>query len=302
MTISQWNKSLSLGLLFFLSISYVLYGQNDTNNNALADTGSKGSAVFPKNSLFATAGFGSNMIFLGSTISQNRPFYSTGLVYGFRNSIYLSASATHIEGMDPFLAYYSAAADYKHTFNSWFDISAEISGYKPAPSLEQTLFNEFIFANFTAGFDWKILYTRISTGALFSENTTGYIQVSNSRYFQTPEFFKGRSYISFNPEINMLFGDIGTLETTTGERQESYTPPFLNTRKDPPPSNDSYSSRFGPMNFEFSLPVTLNYSKFSLEADPCYILPAFRNSTSQVPQGFTIYITASFRLFQSILK
>jgi hypothetical protein len=297
MTFLKWNKSLVMGLLFLLSVSYLLSGQNDTDNKAISENKSDTATVAQKHSLFATAGFGSNMIFLGSTITEDKPFFSTGLVYGFRNSFYLSASATHIQGMDPFAAYYSAAADYKHTFNSWLDISAEVSGYKTAPSLEQTLFNEFIFANFTSGFDWKLLYTRISAGALFSETNTGFLQVSNSRYFQTPSFFKGKSNISFNPEINLLFGEIYTMKTAAGDRRLSYSPPFIRTNKEPIPPYISYSSKFGPMNIEFSLPVTYIYGKFSLEADPCYILPAVSNNESQVPQGFTFYITASFRIF-----
>jgi hypothetical protein len=238
------------------------------------------------------------MIFLGSSISSNSPFYSTGLVYGYKNSFYLSASATHIQGIDPFVAYYSAAADYKHTFNSWFDISADLSGYRPAPSLEQTLFNPFIFTNFTAGFDWRLLYTRLSGGVLFSGKTSGFVQVSNSRYFQTPEFFRGRSFVSFNPEINILFGQIYTIKTTTGDTSLRYIPPFMRKRRYPPQPEVTYSSRFGPMDLQFSLPVTFSYNKFSLEAEPCYILPVYKKgSMIEVQQGFTIFVTASFRFF-----
>jgi hypothetical protein len=297
MTFLQRNKSLTLTLLFILSVNHILSGQADTTKTAKTENSKKADTVIKDHTLFATAGYGSNMIFLGATISQNQPFYATGLVYGFKNSFYLSASATHIQGLDPFVAYYNAAVYYKHTFNSWFDISADVSGYKTAPSLEQTLFDEFIFANFTSGFDWKILYTRLSAGALFSSKTSGFIQLSNSRYFQTPEFFKGKSYVSFNPEINMLFGDVIYMKTTSGASTLSYSTPFHHKRRDPPPPVISYTEKFGPMNFEFSLPVTFNYSKLSIEANPCYILPAYTKNLYQVPNGFTIYVTASIRFF-----
>ncbi len=285
-------------VLLFSAVSYVLTGQADTAKLGNTLSGKEDSTAIKRHSLYATAGFGSNMIFLGSSISSNNPFYSTGVVYGFKNSFYLSASVSHIQNTVPFIAYYSASADYKHTFNSWFDISAEVSGYSAAASLEQTLFSPFIFANFTAGFDWRLLYTRISGGALFSEKNTGFLQVSNSRYFQTPEFLKGRSFVSFNPGINVLFGEIYTVITQTGDTRFRYDPPFMKVKRYPTPLENTISSKFGAMDFQFSLPVTFSYDKFSLEAEPCYILPAYKKSSNtQIPRGFTFYLSASFRFF-----
>jgi len=285
-----------LPLMLSLTVSASLYGQSDTTGVVSLDSNSKSTTTIVKHSLFASAGFGSNMIFLGSTISRDDPYLATGLVYSYRNSLFLSASAAHITGIEPFFAYYSVSADYKHTFNSWLDISANISGFKANRSLEQTLFNNFIFSNFTTGFDWKILYTRISGGLLFSQSTTGFIQFSNSRYFQTPSFFKGRSFLSFYPEINLISGEIVTMKTITGTSTYGYSPPFRKFRRDIQPPLLAYSSRFGPVLLDVSLPITFTYRSLSLEADPCYILPCFKSNVMQAPKGFTFYLTASFRI------
>src|SRR5512140_2904267 len=66
-----------------------------------SDTSAEGSAVSP-HSLFAGAGYGSNMIWLGSTISKSRPYGYGALTYGFRNEFYASFSSVHLSTVDPF--------------------------------------------------------------------------------------------------------------------------------------------------------------------------------------------------------
>lgn len=244
-------------------------------------------------SLYAGAGSGSNMIYLGSTISQNQPFYSASVTYGFRNSLFASASATHIIGVNPYLTFYSLSLNYSHVFNSWFDISSDIAGYKTSESLQETLFSDFAFINLTTGFDWKLIYTKLSFGGLISEDSRGYLQIRNSRYFETPEFFKGKAMISFDPNIDILFGELVKIETITGVTKLGASPPF---RHYPNSTNESYSSKFGLMDFEFSLPVTFSYSNFSIEAEPSYILPAYTNPDYPAPKGFSFFLNAYFKI------
>ena len=281
-------------ILIFLPARF-LSGQADSVTVGKPDTVETSVVKQGKHSLYASAALGSNMVYLGSTITSNKPYYSAGLTYGYKTDFYLSASASHIQGTDPFAAFMSLSANYLHTFNKWFDISAQASGFFPAQSLKSTLFNNFVFGNFTAGFDWKILYTKVSAGALLSSTNTGFIQFSNSRYFETHSFFKGKAFVSFDPEINLLFGEIITEKTQTGEKR--YTPPFRHYRKIPPPPLVTYSERFGAMNAQFILPVAFNYGKFNLEAMPCYIVPATNKSINYISKGFTFYLTAVFKIF-----
>src|SRR4030042_7052509 len=166
-------------------------------------------------SFYASLGYGSNMIYLGSTISQNQSYGYGSLVYGFKDALYASFSAVHLAELDPFMAFYIGSLSYNHTFNSWFDISAGIYRYQFAPSLADTLFNSFFYGDLTLGFDWKILYTKVSAGSIFSEGSQGYLQVTNSRYLQTPAFGKKKAYFSFNPYLNILFGSLTRIETST---------------------------------------------------------------------------------------
>jgi hypothetical protein len=253
-------------------------------------------STYPKHSLYTGVGFGSNMIYLGSTISKDNPFYASGLTYGYRSSFFVTVSASHLNGVTPFVAFYSLSFNYSHVFNSWFDISADLSGYKASASLQETLFSDFVFSNFTAGFDWKLIYTKLSLGGLISEDSRGYLQIRNSRYFETPEFFNGKASISFDPNINILFGKLVKIETTTGITKYGSSPPFRHFKKNPNSTTESYSYKFGLMDFEFSLPVTFTYSKFSIEAEPGYILPAYSNPDYPAPKGWSFFLNAYFRI------
>jgi hypothetical protein len=274
-------------MAFSQSDTLVHPGKNSTHEN---------DSTYTTHSLYSSIGFGSNMIFLGSTISRDKPFYSAAVTYGYKNSFYASASASHIIGVNPYTAFYSLSLNYSHAFNSWFDISSSIAGYKAPLSLQETLFSDFAFINITTGFDWKLIYTKLSFGELISDARRGYIQVRNSRYFETPEFFSGKSKISFDPNINILFGDIVKIKTTSGVTRFGSSPPFRYFKKKPGSTIESYSYKFGLMDFEVSLPVTFSYSNLSIELEPSYILTSISDSDYPAPEGFTFFVNAFFRI------
>jgi hypothetical protein len=282
--------------LIMMSMPVYLYGQEHTQSLQSDETTLTSDSLTDKHTLCTGAGFGTNFIYLGSTISYSRPYYFTSLTYGFRNKLYVSASACHIDRIDPFAAFYSLSASYIHVVNSWFDISAEAAGYKTPESLQETLFNDFAFVNLTTGFDWKLLYTKLSFIALLSQENRGYIQVRNSHYFETPEFFKGKATVSFDPNINVLFGRMVNIETITGIKKTGNAPLFVQLKRNWTTTTETYSYFFGLMQAEFSIPVTFNYRKFSLEAEPLYILPAYSETEFPAPKGFSLNITAYIRI------
>jgi len=122
-------------------------------------------------SLFAGGGYGSNMIYLGSTISHNQPYGYWNVTYGYKNQFYASASAVHLSGIDPFLSFYIGALNYSHAFNSWFDIATGVYRYQVPSSLTDTLFRSFTYGDLTFGFDWKLLYSKLSVGGYFQKKT-----------------------------------------------------------------------------------------------------------------------------------
>ena len=245
--------------------------------------------------MYAGTGFGSNMVYLGTTISNDQPFGYASVSYGFKDHLYLSATGYTLSGFTPFLAYYSLDMSFNHTFNSWFDMGLSLSRYNIAESLEDTLFSSFTYANATVGFDWRILYTQVSAGGLFAEDSWFYLQARNSRYFETPAFAGGKAFFSFDPYVNLIFGTIFTIETT--EDTTTTYPGHGGWQRPPQGSSSTYSERFGLVEMDFGLPVAFSYDFFTFEVEPGYVLPFYSDTETSGAEGFIILLSAFFRIF-----
>ncbi|MFO7575510.1 MAG: hypothetical protein R6W67_10190 [Bacteroidales bacterium] len=249
--------------------------------------------------LYGGIGYGNNMIYLGSTISQGQPYAYTALSYAVSSEFYISFSSIHLSGLSPFLPINSGSITWSHIFNSWFDISAGLYGYLVAPSLRDSLFGNFLYGDLTIGFDWRILYSKISFGGLISDYSQAYLQFRNSRYFETPDIFGGRANISFDPYINIIAGTIITAETvTTTDTVFSTFPPFGRPGgRNETASETLYSRRIGLLEADIGLPVSLNFNKFTIEVEAGYILPLSSDYSAYISKGFVLMASAYFRIF-----
>ena len=159
-----------------------------------------------RHALYAGAGYGSNMIYLGSTISQNLPYGYGALSYILGGELSLTGSAFFIPAYGQSApAFGNISIYYSHDFTKWLDISTGVSRYIVRPSLTDTLFSNFNYADIKLGIDWKILYTEVSYGRFLIKDPPSYLQVRNSRYFETPSFFRGKANISFYPLCEPAF-------------------------------------------------------------------------------------------------
>ena len=218
------------------------------------------------------------------------------MIFEPADGLFFSSSASHISKTYPLVAFYNLGGSYRHTVNSWFDYAADLSYYVTPKSLQESLFSDFALINLTTGFDWKLIYTKLTISGLHSNSNSGYIQLRNSHYFSTPSFFKGSASLSFDPNINLLFGRLVRIKTTTGPARFGNAPPYVRLRKKQTNTTTTYSYVFSMMDTEFSVPVTLNFTNLSLEAEPIYLLPAYSNSDYPAPKGFSLNITAYFRI------
>jgi hypothetical protein len=292
----RYYTIISSGILcFFLILSSQNIQSQSSNQITLNQPDTSASDGSP-HSLFTGLGYGSNMVYLGSTISQDQPFGYSALTYGYRDALYATVSAVHLAERSPFLAFCSGSLSFNHTFNSWFDISASFSGYKAAPSLADTLFNKFLYGDLTLGFDWRLIYTKITGGILYSDEINGYFQIRNSRYFETPEFTKNKVTLSFDPNFSILFGPLTKVETSDG-RIITISPPY---RKGGKWGNSTpvsiISTSFGLIELDFGLPVSFNASRFAIEAEPAYILPVYDDPEYPGLKGFVFLLSGYFRI------
>jgi len=247
-------------------------------------------------SVYAGAGFGSNMIYLGTTMSQDHSFGYTSFSYGLMDKFYLSATGYTINDFTPFLAFYSLGLTFNHTFNSWFDISLNLSRYNVAESLKDTLFNSFTYADATLGFDWRILYSKISVGGLMAGESQFYIQTRHSRYFETPSFADDKAFFSFDPYVNLLFARMISIETADGTTT-TVSPGYRPWKNNTQGSSTTYTETFGPMEIDFGLPIAFNYDFFTIELEPGYVLPFYSDTGATGMKGFLFMASAFFRIY-----
>ncbi len=291
------SRSILFLIIYGLLCIHPLFSASKTYSDTITSEEYSLETETPVHSLFGGAGYGNNMIYLGSTISQNQPYLYAALTYGFKDSFYVSASSVHLPEMSPFLAFNTATISYNHVFNTWFDIAAAISYYNVAPSLTDSLFNSFIYGNITAGFDWRILYTKISAGGLFSEDNSAFIQIRNSRYFQTPDFSSKKLYFSFDPYINVICGSLTTALTVGGSTLK-LSPPYRNGGKTGNlPAGTRLETKFSFLEADFGLPVALNSDRFILEAEAGYVIPLYKDADADGLKGFLFTLSFYFRIF-----
>lgn len=267
-----------------------LSGQKDSTVTRPSESIAENEEEIPAHSLYAGAGSGYNMIYMGSSISGDRPHYSGGLIYGFRGEFYASAYTFHLNTFEPVISFSAFSLVYAHTFNKWFDISLSASRYQVNRELSDTLFSSFFYSDLTMGFDWKILYSKLSAGALFAESNGLYFQLRNSRYFETPEIFNGKAFFSFDPYVNLLFGTL--TETSDGMVVK---PPFSSGRQGGGGSGGT-ESRFSLMEMDLGLPVSFNIGKFTVDTEIGYIFPLYKDAPSE-SGGFVFTLGIFFRIF-----
>ena len=301
----------SLCTAFSIPFAQKTLSQSDSASSALSDTGRS------RHTLYSAAGYGSNMIYLGSTISEDQPYGFAALAYGYRSSLFLTVSAFHLANHDPFAAFYTGSINYSHTFNSWLDLSISASRYQVAPSLRETLFNNFFYSDLTVGIDWKLLYSKISAGWLYTGENSMYYQFRNSRFFTTPSFSKKKVNISFDPYVNVLFGTLSTVETNTDTITTAGYPFFSgmsgtgsgygNGNGAGPGTgtaattqtitNTTLSTEFGIMEIDFGIPVSLNADRFTIEVEPGYALPMYDETYFPGTKGFLFTVSCYIKLF-----
>jgi hypothetical protein len=286
------NTRILIWSIFFAMIPLTVYTQeNSASVSNLQDTIVKVKPV-SRNTLYTSLGYGNNMA-LGSAFSQAQPFYYGSLLYGYNNELFASVSTFHLSAFKPFLGYHTISLNYCHVFNSWFDISIGASRYQIAKDLADTLFNSFFYGNLNLGIDWKLLYSKLSVMELFSETSSTYFQIKNSRYFQTPGFFNNKAYISFDPYASFLFGPL-TRTTTAEGTSTGISSPFHTGGST---LTSETTTIFGLMEISFGLPVGFNFGKLTVEAEPGYILPMYKIIGVSGPKGFTFLLNFSFKIF-----
>jgi hypothetical protein len=314
-------------IVFLLPMLYLNgFSQTDTTATDQSTNTSKSVSEKSNHSMYTGIGYGSSRIYEGSAIPQNQTFGYAILMYVFKNEFYASTSVFRLPESKPLADIYSYSLNYTHSFKKRFDISATIARFQFAKGLTDTILNNITYGDLTLGTDWRLFLTNISLSGLYTDktnNTDLYFQVKNSRYFQTPDFFKGKAFVSFNPYINLMAGPrIKTKISTVISETKTLTPSTLSDSQSSSEngntlsegslfssslpstttttsvfSTTSYTKKFGMLEINLGLPIALNFKSFSLQAETGYTLPVYSDIYLPRPKGFFFMFSGLIRIF-----
>jgi hypothetical protein len=248
----------------------------------------------PVHKLFLGSGYGSDLVYDGSSQAFSQPFYSGDIYYVYKNRWWLSAVGYKLPGIDNFVPMADFSAGFNHTVNENFDFSVALSSYRTSAEVKETIHDNFTFLRAKAGFDWYYIYSTLSLGTLFAETNSYYIYFRNSKFFRTPTLGNSGIYFSFDPSVNTVFGTSTWYETITSTSPGGFFPGR------PGGGTTETVIENTTMNFvkmEFSVPVSFNIKRFSLEADAVYLVPGKRSDGVERKEGFYFFMSAFVRIF-----
>lgn len=257
-------------------------------------------------SVFAGLGFGNDLIYNTSSLSDNQPFFSTDFMYAFRGNLWTALTLYNLPGQTPNIPFYDISAGYRHVFNDYLDASASFSSYHSSANLDESYYDSFQYLRLSAGLDWVYIYTRATLGRILEEGSGFYFYLKNSHFISTRN--KGsENYFTFDPNINMLFGNHtqiiprihgGGNIPGSGPQAGGGGPgrPGGGTTL-PEEEQNEYHDKFTLMRIELSVPVSWNFRDFTMEIEPLLAIPALNDETYAASNGFFIFLNAYYRIF-----
>jgi hypothetical protein len=242
---------------------------------------------------FAGTGYGSNLIYYGTSVSGNQPFFSGELLYSWEGGIWAGVGFFHLPEEQPFISFLDLSAGYTHIFNKVFDVGASISQYHGSQTLENTLYSDYTFLSGSLGIDWIVLYTSLSPGWLLAEENSFYFLVKNSHYIRTGNLGSKKSYLSFNPGLSLMFGSYAWMRQVRRIGAGS-GPGFGNPVN---PIQTEIREDFRLLDLQFSIPVAFNSRRLSLEFEPAYFLNLIEDANGETEGRFFFTLGIYYQLF-----
>lgn len=247
--------------------------------------------------LFAGTGYGSNLIYYGTSISENQPYFSSELIYAWIGGLWAGAGFFHLPGEQPFVSFVDLSAGYSYVFSKVFDAGLAISQYHSSQSLDTTLFQNFTFLSANLGIDLKFLYSKITPGWLIADERNFYLLWDNSYYFNTPDLGPKGSFFSFNPTFSLMFGSYAYLSyfyyRYGGGGGGGQGPGHGGQGKALVEEHENFRL----LDMQFSIPVAFYSGRFSLEAEPAYFINFIDDDNGDSSKRFFFTLGVYYKIF-----
>lgn len=279
---------LTLGLLILLlpssQLAFAMQATPDTSNTHNR-----------AHQFFSGVGYGSNLIYYGTSVSGNQPYYSAEMLYAWEGGIWAGAGLFHLPGNQPFFSFVDLSAGYNYVFNKVVDAGVSISQYFGGESLDTTFYSNYTFLSANLGIDWVAAYTSVSPGWLLAEENSFYLMIENSRFFRSPKLGKKGNYFTFNPGLSFMFGSYAWLTHVRrqgggggGGQGPGYGGGYYDY------TTTELREDFRLLDMQLGVPIAFNTKRLSLEFEPAYFFNFIEDENGEKSGQF--YFTAGIFL------
>jgi hypothetical protein len=287
------------GFFFFMLFANLsVFSQPDTTQNIhttrLEDTA---SVTMNKHSVFAGSGYGNDLLYVGTSLTANQPFFSADFTYAFLGKLWTSVTFYNLPGQQPAISMYDLSAGFSHVFNDYLDISASISSYINTGKTDNELYGNFAYLRITGGFDWVWVYSKLTAGRIIEQNSGIYVYFRNSRYFRTGTFGKSGNYFSFDPNVNILFGNFYQVQPLYRGQNRPDGRPGQGGQGQNEIIGEETTDQFTLLQTEISVPMSFYFHNFTFEAEPLYLFPQSTEKDISDAKGFYFFLNVYYRIF-----
>ncbi|MFN2396217.1 MAG: hypothetical protein ABR597_11075 [Bacteroidales bacterium] len=275
-----------------------VFSQEITNLNAdTSSTSEPAPSAISNHSVFVGSGYGNDLLYAGTSLTANQSFISADLTYTFLGKLWTSFTYYNLPGQQPSISMYDLSAGFSHVFNDYLDMSASVSSYFNNGDSENELYDNFAYLRITGGFDWIWVYSKLTVGRILEQNSGIYLYFRNSRYFRTGTFGKSDNYFSFDPNINILFGNFSQVQPLYRGQNRPEGRPGQEGQGQDQIIGEEQTDKFTLLQTEISMPVSFYFHNFTFEAEPLYLFPKSLDGEISAAKGFYFFMNVYYRIF-----
>jgi hypothetical protein len=277
---TQMTKRFFSQLLFCSVLTFWLGAQNpdnETQTTQLADT----DADQPKSELQIRLGFDSRALVAGRDFNVQQNALMPSIGYYHRSGFFASAAGSLLSDADPKYAQTTLQAGYGCGFGEHFFTSLHYERYLFNPAEAGLLQNAVgLFAAYSIG----PLSLGASYTTLFDPEKAQQLNLSLAGYFEKKNL-KKLDGLSCSPNASLLVGtqtiafqrfSDGVFQKGAGFswRDRLAIPPRdPKNPRNPPGQNETTETFFGPLSFNFGLPLNLQWGRLRANLALQYIVP-----------------------------
>lgn len=240
-----------------------------------------------------------NASFYGRNTAVQYPYVAGSLTYTHRSGIWFSAMSYQLFDTEDFLDEIDVSMGYSFKVGNRFDGTVSYTRFIFGPNtpLIQSVTSNAVSA--TGMYDWKVLYTGLTTSYTFGGSSDFFTVLDNSRYVPLENLWKGKNAVGLDPKISIIAGTQQFSETHTQVTEDKKKNdlggvlplPIGNGNGNGNGKNTTTTTttkrRLKVLNYSVSVPLVFSLGKFDFEPTYRYSIPVNKlEGDESKPQSF----------------